>query len=248
MTSLPRRGFLRSMGSLAAYYPFSVSLSSAQTTPQAPGLQPNTPMIKVALVMMRITNSVEANFFAREHHYLSQTQLLASPEFREMADEFGLTQFLSNTPAGYVLPPYRLRLDLTTAGYSVLLVDMVSGDALKSDQQGLIFRGTCKTASGQGSFEPKDFVGEPLQRRRLEHDAAQGPVRRLLAATVAFFVPVVSAQCCGTCCCQTRGYRDSAQGPCACAPDRCCNVGILDCVWCCSGPGCLCCTGECNDP
>ncbi len=249
MANLKRRAAIKLFTAIGALFPLGVLLESSQSPP--PPSQRPLPPEKLARLFVMILNTVEGMTFKSSRLYLLQDELLASAAFSQAAMEVGLTQFLVSSTAGDVLPPYRLRLQLKPSmmGYDLLLVNMGTGSAFRTNEQGVILTGSSVGADGHPSIDFADFHGVALNKPIAKAET-RGPFMAALASVAGFFLPTLNAAC--PPCCECWSFCEGP-GPCAeMCPAICCNVGFANCTWCCKDPGspysCLCCILNCIDP
>lgn len=122
----------------------------------------------------------------------------------------------------------QLRVSPDGSKYSLAIREAQTGLAYRSDETGVIRHGTATTAlTTAANF---GFDAEPI--KRTINGKARSRVATPLSAIASFFVPTLYAGpvcTCGDC---------VGPGPCSCGGTGCCNIGTLECTWCCPNNCC----------
>ena len=116
-----------------------------------------------------------------------------------------------------------LQLSSDRSGYRLAIRDRATGLAYRTDQTGVIHRGTAMSAlTSAADF---GFEAEPI--KRTISGRRRSPFAAPFSAVTSFFVPTLFAEptcVCGQC---------EPPGPCLCGGTGCCNIGTENCTWCC---------------
>lgn len=228
---MQRRGFVGRISATIAGF-------AAARVAEATQPWPEVAVRRRALATARMVNTLEYEAFGNKRRYLSYTELLTSEVMDEAVADAPLFFDVPAARAGEAaIPGFSVTLLVTRdrQQYTLVIQEQDTGFAYKTDESGVIQEGSVEPVRGA-------FLGRPITPpARVAATGIRAHVRRAVRSLQDLLLPTADASCCGgDFYCQNAQYAPS--GPCrdVCS-GRCCNLGYLWCVWCCTGnSGCSC--------
>jgi hypothetical protein len=190
-----------------------------------------------AIRALRLVNTAQSAQRRTAKHYLTLSELLQHQLTTALVEKFPFVDTPLFMTTGDLIPGFRSQYYLADdrLHYTVLLDQQTTGLAFKTGEDGVIYQGSL---GSHGTASVSHFEGSPIRPHAIR-SADAGPVGRTLARISAYFFPTLIAQdhdmCCRVFCCGyclSPGACDSSN--CLATSLYCCNLGFLDCAWCCS--------------
>jgi hypothetical protein len=197
---------------------------------------------KLAIGTLRIVNTLQlrGRYRDKREGFLALPDLVQTDHaikiFSTLRDK-GFVSFESGAIATskQLLPGFDTVFELSPDGqrYSVTLTDATGTLSVRTDQTAIIYHSLAQSIEMQGQL-----VYQPI---RMEHHSEPATrLGKLTAAVMNAVFPVVHAQafCCTVYCngaCEAYPSPESCFENCEFLGNNCCNMGYMNCLWCCSG-------------
>lgn len=99
------------------------------------------PTTRMARQLLQVVNTLEAHSAKVTGAYRPLEDLLSSQEFAETATKWNLAQHVDSRAYPNVLSGFGTAFRMTNVGYDMLLVDLRTGSAFATSQDGVIYEG-----------------------------------------------------------------------------------------------------------